>query len=535
MTHEHSTTSGVARGRPALQAVGDQPRILIIGAGMSGILMAIKLKESGYTRICIYEKADRPGGAWRDNTYPGLKCDVPAPMFTYSFEPNPEYSTRFPLGAEIRSYLGRVYDKYGVGKFVRFNKAVESVNYEHGRWFVQTAEGETEMFDVVIFATGILHQPRFPDIQGMEAFRGVSFHTARWNHAIDLADKSIGVIGTGATAVQVVPELLRIAKKVTLFQRTPQWIFPMPNKTYSPAERERMRQSPNLVRRLRQRYSTVFRHTFTRAVVGNRLLLWAIEALCKRHLKRKVKDPELRRKMTPTFRAGCKRLIFDKGFYQSLQQPKAVVETSAIARIEPAGVRSSDGTLHALDVIIYATGYHAHNYMRPIKVIGRDRKSIDTTWKDGAYAHRSTSVPGFPNLFMVFGPYSPIGNYSAISVAEVQVEFILQQLRLLRDTGYDLIEPDATVTERLTEQMDRAMKRTVWTSGCASWYTNDSGRTPMWPWNFERYEREMARIRPCEFHLTMRPQPSETSYVVTFLSRATAPGIESNAPRDPTS
>jgi len=479
-------------------------RVLVIGAGMSGILATIKLREAGYRNIQVVEKGPAPGGTWRDNTYPGLKCDVPAHMFTYSFAPNPNYTTRFPKGTEIREYLERVYAQYNLAQHVRFNTTIQSLNYEDGQWYAVNSHSEIEAYDLVICATGILHNPYIPKIEGMDSFQGSHWHTARWNHKVDLKGKRVGVIGSGATAAQILPELVHVSKHVTLFQRTPQWIFPMPNKAYSQSEMNRIRQSPGLAARLRDRYSKIFQYTFARAVIGNRFLQFAIEALCRSHLKRKVKDVELRAKLTPDYRAGCKRLIFGKGFYQALQRPNASLETEPISKIEPTGIRTEDGQLHKCDVLVFATGFDAHAYMRPMQVVGRDNQTLDNAWKNGAYCHRSTTIPGFPNFFVMFGPYSPIGNYSAISVAEVQVAFILKQLSELERTGNDLIEPLPCVTAQLTKRMDVAMKKTVWLSGCNSWYINQHGSTPMWPWTFERYQREMSKVNPAEFHMSKR-------------------------------
>lgn len=482
------------------------PRILVIGAGMSGILLVIKLREAGFQDVTVYERGSAPGGTWRDNTYPGLKCDVPAHMFTYSFAPNPHYSHRFPKGQEIQEYLLRVFREHDVGSSVLFNRSVETCTFEDGFWYVQTQDGDIQQFDIIISATGILHTPKLPNIPGREKFGGISFHTARWNHSVSFQGKRVGVIGTGATAAQVFPELVHVAKHVTLFQRTPQWIFPMPNKTYSSEEREAIAAQPKLARRLRARYSKIFQWSFARAVIGNRLLLSAIEAICKRNLRRKVADPNLRKRLTPSYRAGCKRLIFAKGFYEAIQKDNATLADHPIQRIEDEGVRTEDGQLHQLDVLIYATGFEAHNYMRPIVVRGRDGESLDDVWRHGAFAHRSTSIPGFPNFFMLFGPYSPIGNYSAISVAEVQCNYILQQLQLMQSTGCQLIEADSNATSELLSQTRKALRKTVWMTGCSSWYMDESGNVPMWPWTFERYERDLSKLNRREFQLSRRPE-----------------------------
>ena len=490
--------------KTSVKEASPEKRILVIGAGMSGMLMAIQLLKSGRSNIVVYEKAQQIGGTWRDNVYPGLKCDVPAAMFSYSFEPNKEYSSRFPMGSEIQDYLLSISDRYGLNQFIQFNKTVETVNWEDGRWYVQTSDGLIESFDIVINATGVLHYPYIPNIEGHEQFQGSSFHTARWREDMDWKGKKVGVIGSGATSVQVFPELVRESQHVTLFQRTAQWIFPIPNKAYTETDRKRMREEPGLIDRLRFRYSKLFQWTFSRAVIGNAFLLWAIGAFCRSHLRRKVKDPELRKKLTPQDKCGCKRLIFAKGFYQALQESNATLCTDAIERVVPDGIQTSDGRIHKLDVIIYATGFQVHRRMKPMHVVGREGKTMDETWSKGAVAHRSTTIPGFPNFFAIFGPYSPIGNYSAFSVAEVQVGHILRTIEHMESLGHDLIEPSEEATERLVNKMNRAMKKTVWMSGCKSWYQDADGNIPMWPWTFERYEREMSKLNAGDFRTACR-------------------------------
>ncbi len=486
---------------------------------MSGILMAIKLLDSGNTNFVIYEKADKIGGTWRDNTYPGLQCDVPAHMFTFSFESNPRYSNRFPKGHEIQEYLLRVCEKYDLLKYIQFQTSVESVSYENGYWFAQSQSGMIEQFDSVVCATGVLHHPRLPKIEGIHSFDGPSFHTARWDHSVSLQGKRVGVIGTGSTAVQIVPKLAAQVGHLTLFQRTPQWIFPMPNKCYSDFEKDRLQKSPWLAKRLRWIYSKLFQWTFSRAVIGNPVMLFLIQRLCRLHLERRVKDSLLREKLTPKFKAGCKRLVFGTGFYQALQYGNVSLETDPIGRIDGQGVLCESGKHIPCDLLIYATGFQAHNYMRPMKVTGVENLTLDEAWRDGAYSHRSTMIPGFPNFFMIFGPYSPIGNYSAMSVAEVQVEYILKALDLLAKTDNDIIAPKPSATRNLLEKLDCRIKKTVWASGCQSWYLDKHGKATMWPWTFERYTREMSCIRPQEFILAQRNEKTAPKLPKTHLFR----------------
>jgi cation diffusion facilitator CzcD-associated flavoprotein CzcO len=470
-------------------------RCLIIGAGISGILAVIQLRKAGFTNLVVYEKSNQIGGTWRDNTYPGLRCDIPAHLFTYSFEPNPEYSTRFPSGSEIQDYLLRVCKKHDVFSAIRFSRRVQGVTLINGVWMVESSDGCVEAFDVIINATGVLQNPSFPNIPGKETFQGRSFHSSRWDHSIDWSQSRVGVIGTGATAVQIVPELAGAGKSLVVFQRTSHWIFPMPNKVYSESQKTRLRENMSLAGRLRWRYGKIFQWTFGRAVIGNRFLLWVFKAFCVSHLKRKVHDAELRQKLTPNYRAGCKRLIFAKGYYQAIQKPNVTLESKPIQHIDGQGVLCEDGTRHDLDVLVYATGFRAHDYMRPMQLRGEDGISIETVWKQGAFAYRSTMIPGFPNYFLMFGPYSPIGNYSAISVAEVQVGFIIQLLQSMLARNAKQIAPCPKATDSLTAKMKRALINTVWTSGCQSWYLDELGNITMWPWTFEKFEKEMKLVR----------------------------------------
>ncbi|QDV23262.1 flavin-containing monooxygenase [Aureliella helgolandensis] len=480
------------------------PRILIIGGGMSGLLMGIRLLKAGIRSFTILEKAEKIGGTWRENTYPGLKCDVPAHMYTYSFEPNPEYSQRFASGGEIQDYLERVCAKYQLAPYIRFSTVVDSATFEADRWNVRTQDGAIHSADVVVSACGILHHPKMPDIPGMDDFQGVRFHTARWDHSVPLQDKRVAIIGTGSTAVQIVPAIADSTKQLSLFQRTPQWIFPMPNKRYGNPQKSRLRKWPAYANWLRYSYSKLFQWTFNRAVIGNQMLLKMIQWQCEYHLNKKVKDPELRKRLRPDFKAGCKRLIFGKGFYQALQRPNVSLVTEGIDRIVSDGVVTTDGKHHPVDVLVYATGFQAHNYMRPIRVTGENGLKLDEAWKEDAYAHRSVAIPGFPNFFTVFGPYSPIGNYSAISVAEVQTNYLMQLIEKMRAGEFDCVTPKPTVTMQLLDKMHQAAKKTVWVSGCKSWYLNSKGLPPMWPWTFERYQHEMKTPDLSEFRVFSR-------------------------------
>jgi len=487
--------------RPPAHGARRNPRVIVIGAGMSGLLAAIKLHESGVTDVVIYEKGNRIGGTWRDNHYPGLACDVPAHMYTYSFEPNPDYSHRYARGPEIYAYFERVARKYNLLNDICFNTELTSAVYEDGRWRVTTARGECDVADFLICATGVLHHPQLPDIPGLASFAGSSFHTARWDDGVALAGKRVGIIGTGSTAVQIVPQVQKLAGHLSLFQRTPQWIFPLPDRRYGAAQKDRLRRHPWLASLLRGAFSKVFEWTFARAVIGNKLLLDFLAWGCRRHLETKVQDPILREKLRPDYQAACKRLIFGTGFYEAMQMPNAELVTDGIECITATGVRTRDGRLHELDVLVFATGFKAANFMRPMRLLGEGGVSIDDAWAESVQAYRSIGVPGFPNWFLLIGPNSPIGNYSLITISEIQMDYILQLIELWREGRADAIVPRVEACARFNAALKAAMGGTVWVTGCKSWYLDANGNPAMWPWTFERFRREMAHPALADFEL----------------------------------
>ena len=478
-----------------------QPRVVIVGAGMSGILSAIKVREIGCTDITVLEKADKVGGTWRDNTYPGLSCDVPAHMYTYTFEGNPDYSKRFAKGKEICEYFERVTSEYGVDKMIRFNSEVKEAVYEQGCWSLKLQDGEMLKADILLCATGVLHHPRWPKIEGLENFEGNLWHTARWDHSVDYSGKRVGIIGTGSTSVQIVAEITRKVGKLSVFQRTAQWVYPLFDKLYSDKEKEKMRKDPTIGEKLHRRYTSFFNAFFPKLVTGNKLTQFLVSYLCKWNLESKVKDPVLREKLRPNYQAGCKRLIIANGFYEAITSENAELVTEEIERIEPNGVRTSDGNLHELDVLILATGFHAHNFMRPMEMVGLGGQTLKNAWSKGAYAHKTLTVPGFPNMFMLTGPNSPIGNFSLININEYQISYIVQLIELWMKGQVDEIEPKADKTKEYNEDLQSAMLGTVWMTGCKSWYFDEFGRLAMWPWSMEKFWAEMARPQTEDFHL----------------------------------
>ncbi|MCX8071844.1 MAG: NAD(P)/FAD-dependent oxidoreductase [Candidatus Binatia bacterium] len=469
-------------------------KFAVFGAGMAGILCGIKLKEAGLSHFTIYEKADRVGGTWRENTYPGIACDVPAHLYTYSFAPNPDWSHRFAPGAEIQAYFERVAADYGIYPFIRFGDEVRLCRYDHGRWWLETARGYQDRVDVIFAATGVLHHPKLPDIEGLDTFAGACFHSARWDHSVPLEGKRVGVVGTGSSAVQIVSAIVSRVQKLVLFQRTAQWIFPQDNPPYSEAEKEEFRRNPARIAELREQLTRAFVDNFSNVVVdADSPQIQFIEDVCRAHLEQSVTDPVLREKLRPNYRAACKRLVVSPDFYQAIQRPNAELVTEGIARVEPRGVRTQDGRLHELDVLVLATGFQVDRFLRPIEVIGRYGKRLDDVWRERPYAYLSISIPDFPNLFLLNGPNGPVGNFSLIDVAELQFAYIMQLVELLRAGQCREISASEEATNRFEHARVEAAKKTVWVTGCRSWYLDDRGIPMAWPWTFEHFRAVMAR------------------------------------------
>jgi cation diffusion facilitator CzcD-associated flavoprotein CzcO len=469
---------------------------------MSGILSAIKLREAGYHDFAIYEKADRLGGTWRENTYAGVGCDVPSHLYSYSFALNPDWSHRFSPGAEIQAYFEEVARRYGVDRIIRYGQEVRSCAYEDGRWRIELADGSRDVGDVVIAATGVLHHPAYPDIPGLDSFAGISFHSARWNHGVSLAGQRLGIIGTGSTATQIVPAVIGDVAGLSLFQRTAQWIMPQENPAYTEEEKAEFRRHPETMKQLRNDISRVFADMFSNAVVDAQSpQLRAIHEACVAHLESSVKDPVLREKLRPSYRAGCKRLVMSADFYDAIQRPNAELVTEGIERIEPAGVRTRDGRLHELDVLILATGFRVDRFLRPMEVVGRGGITLEDAWREGPIAYMAVSIPDFPNLFMLNGPNGPVGNFSLIEVAELQLGYALQLVERIRAGECREVCASREATERFDAERREATRKTIWFSGCNSWYLDADGIPAVWPWSFDRLRQEMAMPRIGDFDL----------------------------------
>lgn len=473
---------------------GQDFRVIVMGAGMSGILAGIKLQEAGITNFTIYEKADRIGGTWRENTYPGLTCDTPSHHYTYSFERNPDWTRHLPPGAEIQTYFENVTQKYGVDKFIRFNEGIESAEFLDGKWHVFTEKGREDVADVVIAATGVLHHPSIPDIQGKEEFAGDIFHSSRWDHSVALDGKRIGIIGNGSTGVQIVSALAGRAAKLEHYQRTAQWIMPVDDGEFSEEQRAAFRADPQLLideMGLAEYQATV--NAYTQAITGEDpegARQWS--DTCLQNLEESVRDPELKEKLRPDHQAMCKRLIFSPDYYEAIQHPNAELVTDGIERIEKNGIRTRDGQLHELDIIVFATGFHADSFMRPMQIKGTNGQTLDKAWEKRPSAYLAVSMPDFPNFFMLNGPNGPVGNFTLIDIAELQWGYIQQLMDKLRSGECRQISPSKQTLADFEERRIEAAQKTVWfTGGCNSWYLDAEGIPSSWPWSYSKFVDDM--------------------------------------------
>jgi cation diffusion facilitator CzcD-associated flavoprotein CzcO len=476
-------------------------RFAVLGAGMAGILSAIKLREAGFDDFTVYEKADRVGGTWRENSYPGIACDVPSHLYRYSFEPNADWSRRFSPGAEIQAYFAGVVERYGVARHLRFGAEIARAEWSGGRWHLETTDGHRDAVDVVIAATGVLHHPNVPAIPGLDRFRGALFHSARWDHGAKLDAQRVGVVGTGSTAVQIVSAIVDRVAKLSLFQRTAQWIMPQENPAYGEAERAAFRRDPALLAQAYTDLGALF-HAFSSGLLdADSPQMQAIETACRMNLEQNVRDPVLREKLRPSYRAACKRLVMSPDFYRAVQQPNAEVVTDGIAGVEEEGVRTRDGRRHELDVLVLATGFRVDRFVRPIDVIGRDGVRLDDAWSQRPSAYLSISIPGFPNFFLLNGPNGPVGNFSLIEVAELQLGYAMQLVELVRSGRCREVSPTEDATARFEAARTEAARTTIWASGCRSWYLDDRGVPVTWPFTFERFREEMAAPKLAAFEL----------------------------------
>lgn len=480
--------------------------IAIIGAGFAGLGMAIQLLAAGRRDFVVIERAASVGGTWRDNTYPGVACDVPSHLYSYSFELNPDWTQPYAPQREIQAYLERCAAKYGVHPHLRLGTGVQRATYDEARavWELLLDDGAALTCRVLISCAGHgLSVPALPDLPGRDRFAGVTMHSARWDHSVSLAGKRVAVVGTGASAVQLIPAIAPEVASLTVFQRTPGWVQPKLSGGISPKTRALFARRPAVQRTLRRTIYTITELMALGLLYEDRVPpLRALGALrqwrSRRHLARSVEDPDLRDKLTPTYRIGCKRVLFSNDYYAAMARPNVELVTSGIAEIKPHAIVTGDGAEVPVDVIVYATGFEAAEARPRFQLSGKGGVGLDELWADGAEAYFGMSAAGLPNFFFLIGPNSGLGHTSMIVMMEAQIGYILDALREMRERNLRSFEVRPEAQRRHNEWLQARLGRTVWNNGgCQSWYRAANGKnTTLWPGLTAEY-----RVRVRRFHL----------------------------------
>ncbi|MFB0618528.1 flavin-containing monooxygenase [Streptomyces sp. AGS-58] len=479
-------------------------RVAVIGSGFGGLGAAVRLRREGITDFVVLERADSVGGTWRDNSYPGCACDVPSHLYSFSFAPHPDWPRTFSGQRHIRGYLEHVTDLFGLRPHLRLGSEVTLMTWdtEKLRWTVETTRG-TLTADVVVSATGPLSDPKIPRIPGLESFPGEVFHSARWDHDYDLRGKRVAMVGTGASAIQIVPAIQPQVGRLTLFQRTPPWVLPRVDRAISGAERWLHRRLP-VTAQVRRGLLWGIRELQVQAFTKRPDELGVVEQLAKRNMARAVKDPALRARLTPDYRIGCKRILLSSTYYPALARPNVDVVASGLSEVRGSTVVAADGTEAEVDAIIFGTGFHVTDMPIAERVVGADGMTLAESWKGGMRALRGAAAAGFPNFMTVIGPNTGLGNSSMILMIESQLNYLADYLRQLRVLGEGTaLDARPGAVEAWNQRVQERMKRTVWsTGGCTSWYQDASGRnTTIWPGTTTEFRRATRRVDLAEYEV----------------------------------
>jgi cation diffusion facilitator CzcD-associated flavoprotein CzcO len=480
--------------------------VLIIGAGFAGICMGIKLRETGMNSFLIIEKSDDIGGTWWDNRYPGCACDIPSHLYSFSFEPSTDWSRMYPGQQEIHDYLKRCVARHDLAPHIRLNTRFQEALWDEaaGVWRATTHDGMRIDARVLVSGMGALHVPRYPDLKGLDRFRGPSFHSATWDHSIDLDGKSVAVVGTGASAIQFVPQIAPCAGKLHLFQRTPPWIVPRLDFAFSEKWKRRFRSIPLTRWALRQ--YIFWRQEFrVLGFLGNESIRKKAEAIALRHLARRIKEPKMRAALTPNYQLGCKRVLVSDDFYPTLNRSNVELVTEAIAEVRERSIVTQDGVERPIDVLIYGTGFRATEPLIGCRVVGRGGVEIHDAWGKRMSAYLGVTVSGFPNFFMLLGPNTGLGHNSVVLMIEAQVRYTMKCLKLMKRRNRRVIEVRPEPQQRFVEEIYRRMSGTVWQSGgCNSWYQdqNTGEITTLWPGSVVAYLRRTRSVSPSDYELT---------------------------------
>ena len=481
--------------------------IVIVGAGFSGMGLAMRLKQQGRDDFVVLERAEEVGGTWWHNTYPGCACDVPSHLYSYSFAPNPEWSETYSRQPEIRDYLTRCADRFGLRAHLRLGTEVTGAEWDEDErvWRVDTGAGRVTG-RVLVAGMGPLHAPKVPDLPGLDRFEGTTFHSAQWNHDYDLTGKRVASIGTGASAIQYVPEIQPKVERLHVFQRTAPWVLPHSTRPITALERQLYRRFPALQRLVR---GGIYggRELLVLGFAKQPRLMGLLEKLARKHMESQIADPRLRAKVTPDYTIGCKRILPSNDWYRTLAHDNVELVTGGIREVRANSIVGMDGVERPVDAIVFGTGFHVTDMPVARQVLGRDGKLLDDRWHGSPQAYLGCTVAGFPNFFLLLGPNTGLGHSSMVYMIESQVAYVLDALRVMDERGAETFEVSAEVAERFNAELQEQLGGTVWNTGCSSWYLDDTGRNAtLWPdWTF-RFRRRTARFEPAD-HRLEAPRP----------------------------
>jgi cation diffusion facilitator CzcD-associated flavoprotein CzcO len=489
---------------PAARGAATQPvphwQVAIIGAGAGGLGLAIRLAKSRRRDFVLFEASDGVGGTWRSNTYPGAACDVPSHLYSYSFARKPDWSKTYADQPEILRYFEECAERFDIARHVRPNTRITSAhwNEKERRWRLTDAAGGAYEADVLVSAVGTFATPSFPDIAGLDSFGGPCFHSARWEHQHDLGARRVAVIGTGASAAQIVPELAKVAEIVSVYQRTPQWILPRSDKPFTEEEKRRFARNPIAARRHRKELYWAFENTiaFRHGEAGAEQL----KAVALSHLDYRIKDDELRRRLTPDFPFGCKRSLVCSDFYKALLRDNVELVTERIERVTPGSIVTTDGRERPVDAVVLATGFKATEYLDGLDVVGVGGRRLHDDWSEVAHAYMGLTVAGYPNFFMLYGPNTNQGGNSIIVILEAQATYILGALRAMRRHRVRALDVRREVMDDYNRELQEALDGTIWSDGCQSYFKNANGKiATQLPQTSRWYAQRTRRFRMKEY------------------------------------
>ena len=469
--------------------------VAVVGAGFAGIGAAVMLQRAGRRDVTVYERDERVGGVWHRNTYPGAACDIASHLYEFSFAPNPRWSRRYAPQPEIQTYLEDIVRRNGVR--VRTGVEVTDARWDGERWRLSTGD----VADVLITACGQLSTPSVPPLPGLEDFAGPAFHTARWRHDVDLTGRRVAVVGTGCSAIQVVPAIQPQVEHVTVYQRSPGWTIPKLDFAYRERTLRLFERFP-VLQRLDRESLMAFQEFGTAALTRRPRLLPILRAVGRWQINHAIEDAELRRKVTPRDEVGCKRIMLTDDWYPTLTKPNVELVTDRIAAVTASGVRSDDGRERPADVLVLATGFRAHDFVAPMEIAGEGGRTLADTWGGEPRAYLGISVPGFPNLFLLYGPNTNGGTGTVVYTIEAAMRHVISALEALERAEARRIQVRPEAAAAFDRELRAKLARTVWHSGCTNWYVDENGFDPsQWPWQWTTYRRRTAQIEPAAYEL----------------------------------